>query len=94
MKLSHCLAKASIRTSTLASTKDLIMGERTRGLSFLGNQKSCQILTNLPSPIHHRQPLKRTSRTCRILVHAYDADLEVLASMIVQLGKNLVLKTL
>lgn len=57
----------------------------------LGNQKSCHILIDLPSPIRQIHPLLSTSQLRKILVQVYEPDLEFFAYMIEQFGKNLAL---
>ena len=90
----HYLASPSISISTLASAKDSIIGDSTRGACCRGSQKFCQMPNVFPFLILHLQPLDSTSLPFKMLVHAYNPPLDFLACIIGQLGKNWALKTL
>ena len=64
------------------------------GGCFLGSQWCCQILIFSPLPTHHRAPCCRTSLPLWMLLHAYNLNLELAASIIEEFGKNLALKIL
>ena len=88
------LCSASKKTLTLASANAPIQGETIFGECFAGSQCAPQIETERPSPILQTAPLCITFLALIMLFHAYEAELGLVASMIVQLGKYLALKTL
>ena len=92
--VSHLLVTGLISSETLASSKpgttcDLILGQ-----SSDGSQASFQTLIDSPHPTLHLAPLKSTSLPWSMLLHACEPDIESVASIIVQSGKNFGLKTL
>ena len=90
----HDLSSLSIRELTFASAKVPVQGDTIFGECFTGSQRSPQIDTDLPSPILQTAPRYITSLPLMMLFHAYEAELGLAASIIVQYGKNLALKTL
>lgn len=66
-----------------------IIREVTFGWNFVGSQLSPHIFICFPSPTLHKIPFRIPSLTWKILLHAYEANADSLASKIVPFGKNL-----
>ena len=90
----HCLCSASINEHTFARNNASGQGDNTLGEYLLGNQLSAHMSTNYPSPIRHIAHFFMTSLPLIILRHAYEAELGLVASIIVLVGKNFDLNTL
>ena len=83
-----------MRELTFASVKAPVQGDTIFGECFTRSQQSPQIDTDLSSPILQTAPCCITYLPLMMLFHAYKTELKFVASMIVQCGKNLALKTL
>ena len=90
----HVLCSWSMRALTLALAKAPIQGDTIFGECFTRSQHSPQIVVDRPSPILQTAPPCMTSLPLIMLFHTCEGELRFVASMIVQFGKNLALKTL